>query len=77
MGSVWKSWDFMEKAFTKELNDSRVINEIMLLRLTISSAVGACYVAAEKIKCNSLIKTHEKNSRKFFHYKRNELIKND
>lgn len=73
VGSVWKSWEFLKKSFIQKINESNIINEFTLLRLTTSAAVGACYVAADKINCNTLIKTHEKNCDEFFYYKRDKF----
>ncbi|XP_057340084.1 N-acetyl-D-glucosamine kinase [Microplitis mediator] len=70
VGSVWKSWNLMEKGFTNEIKRRHLVDELTLLRLKAPSAIGACYVAGEKISCESLVKTHDKNSEAFFHYKR-------
>lgn len=72
VGSVWKSWKFMKDGFTNEIEKSKLIDELVLLRLKTSSAIGACYIAANKIKCHTLVKTHDKNSEEFFHYKRSQ-----
>ncbi|XP_034949920.1 N-acetyl-D-glucosamine kinase [Chelonus insularis] len=70
VGSVWKSWCFMEKGFTKEIHEGQQVDELTLLRLKAPSAIGACYVAGEKISCESLVKTHNENSEAFFYFKR-------
>ncbi|XP_014484953.1 PREDICTED: N-acetyl-D-glucosamine kinase [Dinoponera quadriceps] len=69
VGSVWKSWKFMEKGFVDEIRDRRVVDELSLLRLTTTSALGACYLAAEKINC-PFVKPYDDNVEIFFHYKR-------
>ncbi|KAL6262961.1 hypothetical protein P5V15_005749 [Pogonomyrmex californicus] len=69
VGSVWKSWKFMKKGFVNEIHDKRVVDELSLLRLTTTSALGACYLAAEKIDC-PFVKPYDSNVEIFFHYKR-------
>lgn len=69
VGSVWKSWKFMKKGFVDEIRDSHIVDELSLLRLTTTSALGACYLAAEKINC-LFVKPYDSNVETFFHYKR-------
>lgn len=52
-----------------EIRNKRLVDELSLLRLTTTSALGACYLAAEKINC-SFIKPYDSNVEVFFHYKR-------
>ncbi|XP_076166153.1 N-acetylglucosamine kinase isoform X2 [Ptiloglossa arizonensis] len=74
VGSVWKSWDFMKDAFLEEIHKSNAVDEISLLRLKVSSAIGACYLAAEKIDW-IFKKRYEDNVEKFCHYKRENYVK--
>ncbi|CAL1673750.1 unnamed protein product [Lasius platythorax] len=69
VGSVWKSWKFMKNGFVNEIHNRRVVDELSLLRLTTTSALGACYLAAEKINCQ-FVKPYDSNVEIFFHYKR-------
>ncbi|XP_032675250.1 N-acetyl-D-glucosamine kinase isoform X2 [Odontomachus brunneus] len=69
VGSVWQSWKFMEKGFVGEIHDKCIVNELSLLQLTTTSALGACYLAAEKINC-PFVKPYDSNVETFFHYKR-------
>ncbi|XP_011871649.1 PREDICTED: N-acetyl-D-glucosamine kinase isoform X2 [Vollenhovia emeryi] len=69
VGSVWKSWKFMKKGFVDEIHDTHVVDELSLMHLTTSSALGACYLAAEKINC-PFVKPYDSNVEIFFHYKR-------
>lgn len=62
----------MKKGFVEEINNKGTIDELTLIRLKVSSAIGACYVAADKLKLDSLVKPYDKNSEVFFHYKRND-----
>ncbi|KAK0097073.1 hypothetical protein PV326_003362 [Microctonus aethiopoides] len=71
VGSVWKSWEYMKKGFVEEINNKGTVNELTLIRLKVPSAIGACYVAADKLKLDGLVKPYDKNSEVFFHYKRN------
>ncbi|XP_054008804.1 N-acetyl-D-glucosamine kinase-like [Hylaeus anthracinus] len=74
VGSVWKSWGFMKDAFLEEIHDSHAIDELTLLRLTASSAIGAGYLAAEKIDW-IFTKPYEKNINVLYHYKRENYVK--
>ncbi|XP_071573202.1 N-acetyl-D-glucosamine kinase isoform X1 [Temnothorax nylanderi] len=69
VGSVWKSWKFLKDGFVNEIHDKHVVDELSLMRLTTSGALGACYVAAEKINC-PFVKPYDSNVEIFFHYKR-------
>jgi len=59
----------MKDGFVNEIHNSHVVDELSLLHLTTSSALGACYLAAEKINC-SFVKPYDSNVEIFFHYKR-------
>ncbi|XP_053976911.1 N-acetyl-D-glucosamine kinase isoform X2 [Hylaeus volcanicus] len=74
VGSVWKSWGFMKDAFLEEIHDSHAMDELTLLRLTASSAIGAGYLAAEKIDW-IFTKPYEKNVNVLYHYKRENYVK--
>lgn len=74
VGSVWKSWEYMKDAFLNEIHDSKSVDELSLLRLTVSAAVGASYVAAEQINW-AFPKPYEKNVEQFYHYKRENYVK--
>lgn len=65
IGSVWKSWKHLEKAFVQELSSSA--SEIMsfqLLKLNVPMATGASYIAAP----NAMTKTYDANTQVFFTY---------
>lgn len=59
----------MENGFVNEIHNRNVVDELSLLRLTTTSALGACYLAAEKIDC-PFVKPYDSNVEIFFHYKR-------
>jgi len=59
----------MENGFMNEIHNSGIIDELSLLRLTTTSALGASYLAAEKINC-PFVKPYDSNVEVFFHYKR-------
>nr|XP_012222874.1 PREDICTED: N-acetyl-D-glucosamine kinase isoform X1 [Linepithema humile] len=67
VGSVWKSWKFMEKGFVDEIRNCNIIKRLSLLRLTTTSALGACYLAAEKINC-PFVKPYDDNVEVFYLY---------
>lgn len=62
----------MEGGFVNEIHENRVMDELSLLRLTTTSALGACYLAAEKINC-PFVKPYDSNVEVFFHYKRDHI----
>lgn len=74
VGSVWKSWKYLKDAFLDEIHKSLIVDEFSLLRLTVTSALGACYLAAEKIDC-PFVKPYDQNVETFFHYKRDNYGK--
>ncbi|XP_006560162.1 N-acetyl-D-glucosamine kinase isoform X2 [Apis mellifera] len=76
VGSVWKSWNFMKDAFIDEIHESQVLDELTLIRLKVTSALGACYLAAEKINW-IFTKSYEDNIETFYHYKRDNYVKLD
>ncbi|KAF7413439.1 hypothetical protein HZH68_001928 [Vespula germanica] len=74
VGSVWKSWKFMMEGFMDEIHSGLVIDELSLLNLTATSALGSAYLAAEKINC-PFVKPYKENVQVFFHYKRDNYGK--
>lgn len=71
VGSIWKSWKFLKRGFTGQIKLNKMVDELTLLRLTTSAAVGACYIAAEKLDLPNVKKTYESNTTVFYHFKRN------
>ena len=68
VGSVWNSWELMEKGFMEELkqgNSEYKIKSISLLKLNVPMSVGACYLAADKANI-SIKKTYDANTILFF-----------
>lgn len=49
VGSVWNSWDVLKPGMLNELNAKKVKCELELVRLKVSSAMGAAWLAANKI----------------------------
>ncbi|KAL2725081.1 N-acetyl-D-glucosamine kinase isoform X2 [Vespula squamosa] len=74
VGSVWKSWKFMKEGFMDEIHSGLVVDELSLLNLTATSALGSAYLAAEKIDC-PFVKSYDQNVQVFFHYKRDNYGK--
>ncbi|XP_026668417.1 N-acetyl-D-glucosamine kinase isoform X2 [Ceratina calcarata] len=74
VGSVWKSWYLMKDAFLDEIHQSMALDELSLFHLKTTSAVGACYLAAEKVKW-IFKKPYEDNIEVFHHYKRQNYVK--
>ncbi|KOC71037.1 N-acetyl-D-glucosamine kinase [Habropoda laboriosa] len=74
VGSVWKSWDLMKNAFLDEIHESKAVDELSMIRLTVSAALGACYLATEQINW-VFTKPYEKNMEVFYRYKRENYVK--
>ncbi|CAH0697163.1 unnamed protein product [Spodoptera exigua] len=49
VGSVWKSWDILKPGFLKQLRNRKVKTELELVRLRVSSAMGAAWLAAKHV----------------------------
>ncbi|CAH0683893.1 unnamed protein product [Chilo suppressalis] len=49
VGSVWKSWEILKPGFLKELTRRQLKTELELVRLRVSSAMGAAWLAAKHI----------------------------
>lgn len=49
VGSLWKSWDLLKPGMLRELDDRKVKTELQLVRLRVSSAMGAAWLAAKHI----------------------------
>ncbi|XP_063541999.1 uncharacterized protein LOC134750693 [Cydia strobilella] len=49
VGSVWNSWELLKPGALKELNIRRVKPELELVRLRVSSAMGAAWLAAKQL----------------------------
>ncbi|KAH8276309.1 hypothetical protein KR026_010729, partial [Drosophila bipectinata] len=52
VGSVWSSWNLLKDAFTEELAKTNIKYNLKLVRITKSSAYGACYLGADNAKFN-------------------------
>lgn len=52
VGSVWKSWEVMKPGVLSQLNERRVKINLELVRLRVSSAMGAAWLAAKHVKYN-------------------------
>ncbi|XP_001358601.3 N-acetyl-D-glucosamine kinase isoform X1 [Drosophila pseudoobscura] len=52
VGSVWSSWNLFQGAFTKELSKQSIKFNLKLVRITKSSAYGACYLGADSAAFN-------------------------
>ena len=49
MGSVWLSWDLLKEGFVSVLNQISDIEQLTLIRLKSSIAIGAVYLAFDQI----------------------------
>jgi len=64
VGSVWKSWHFMEPGFHAVLKSQSTLKRITLVKLRVPMSVGACYMAASKANI-SIKTTYEDNCQQF------------
>lgn len=48
VGSVWKSWEVLKPGVLKELSDQKLNLELEFVRLRVSSAMGAAWIAAKQ-----------------------------
>ncbi|XP_059062978.1 serine protease HTRA2, mitochondrial-like [Achroia grisella] len=51
VGSVWKSWDVLKPGVLKELTHRNLKIELEFVRLRVSSAMGAAWIAAKHANC--------------------------
>uniref|UniRef100_A0A1E1WQC2 N-acetyl-D-glucosamine kinase n=2 Tax=Pectinophora gossypiella TaxID=13191 RepID=A0A1E1WQC2_PECGO len=49
VGSVWKSWTYLQPGMVKQLKNKNVKMELEFVRLRVSSALGAAYLAAKHV----------------------------
>lgn len=70
IGSVWKSWNFMEPGFMRELrtHGRDKLKEIQLLTCTAPVPIGACYLVADKANVK-VPKDYAHNTNRFFQSK--------
>ncbi|XP_064550409.1 N-acetyl-D-glucosamine kinase [Drosophila montana] len=50
VGSVWSSWNLLQEAFISEISKMSIDYNLKLVRITKSSAYGACYLGADSAK---------------------------
>lgn len=50
VGSVWSSWNLLQDAFIEEMSKMKIDYNLKLVRITKSSAYGACYLGADSAK---------------------------
>jgi len=71
VGSVWKSWQLLEKGFVSALQQSEHITEASLVELAVGMAAGASYLGAAAVDFH-LPRDYSKNVRQFFNYKKEQ-----
>ncbi|XP_029644985.1 N-acetyl-D-glucosamine kinase isoform X1 [Octopus sinensis] len=53
VGSIWKSWKFLEEGFVAELRSvqskQQIISKVSMLQLRVSGAIGATYLGAKTV----------------------------
>lgn len=68
VGSVWLSWHLLKPGFVRYINNNTKINELSLMRIKTTTAIGAAYMAVDKHKIN-LPRDYTKNYDIFYTYK--------
>ncbi|KAG8035472.1 hypothetical protein G9C98_006918 [Cotesia typhae] len=66
VGSVWKSWNFMEKGFIKEIQEGQLVDELTLLRLVRLRRLVLVTLREKKYLVKVLLKHMIKIPRLFF-----------
>jgi len=69
VGSVWKSWKFLQQEFLKTLDSCEVITELTLVELCVGSATGASYLGGQAAG-HYIPRDYSKNVKAFYHYKK-------
>lgn len=60
VGSVWLSWSLLKPGFVSYILNKSNIHALCLMRLTTTMAIGAAYMAADRLNIN-LPRDYEKN----------------
>lgn len=71
VGSVWLSWNLIKPSFVSYLLENTKIEDMTLMRLTTTLAVGAAYMAADKLNIN-LKRDYSKNYNILFRFRRKD-----
>ncbi|GJQ85028.1 hypothetical protein Trydic_g3689 [Trypoxylus dichotomus] len=71
VGSVWLSWNLLKSGFVSYLLEGTEIEAMTLTRLTTTMAIGAAYMAADKLNIN-LKKEYSKNYNILFRFRRKD-----
>lgn len=67
VGSMWNSWKLIQEGFVEWLNTHSTTKDILLVKMTVSAAIGAAYIAADKVGVE-LQKEFGKNYETFYRY---------
>lgn len=68
VGSVWLSWNLLRPGFIEHMNSIPEIRELSLMKICTTIAVGAAYMASDRLKI-PIRKQYNKNYEVFFRYK--------
>lgn len=69
VGSVWLSWELLKPGFVTWLSSNTDVKRLTLMKLTTTSALGAAYIAANKVELD-IIKDYAGNCDVFYTYDR-------
>ncbi|CAG4961418.1 unnamed protein product [Parnassius apollo] len=73
VGSVWNSWNTLKSGVLQQLAERRVKTELELVRLRVSSAMGACWLAAKHVNYD-LPRDDSAFCEVFYTYRPSELV---
>ncbi|CAK1594252.1 unnamed protein product [Parnassius mnemosyne] len=76
VGSVWNSWHTLRPGLLRQLVDRQVKTELELVRLRVSSAMGAAWLAAKHVGYD-LPRDDSAFCEVFYTYRPNELVNGD
>ncbi|KAK4876188.1 hypothetical protein RN001_012610 [Aquatica leii] len=67
VGSVWLSWDLLREGFIQWMDEHTTIKQLSLVRLTTTMAVGAAFMAADRLHI-PLPRDYKQNYQEFYRY---------
>lgn len=70
VGSMWNNWNKLRDGFVEWLNANANISEMFLLKMTGSAAIGAAYMASDRLGLE-MPKDFQKNYHAFYRYYKN------
>lgn len=69
VGSVWLSWNLLKDGFVPWMNDHTNINQLSLVRVTTTMAIGSAYMAADRFNID-VPRNYTNNYEEFYTYRK-------